>query len=573
MKRIVLLLIFLGFLNVCAAQPEQIVVTGKVVGHDGQPMPAAMVALRGMNVQERAFPGEDGAFSFTLDHPGSYYLWIAGPHHKSMLRPLFIDEPRPVALEVRMSTPDYVEEIDSVLVIGAFNDFSTDEGGRPMERLPDGTFAATIDAPADTFAYQLMGVQVDDYMLGGTLADYFVYDQKYPIFSNRAGKFISVVQAGGDSVHITFDLRDLPRSEAAVSFEFQDKTSRTARLTAFYEDLSRRSDRFIKALKAHRDAGDQTAFEYNWSDDQADLKQMIEAEEDPILQQYLLLNYFSRLRPTPEDSLFARRVFEDILPSSLLWSLEWVGPINTFIKTSRIAKQPDVVEAYSRRVIEEHPDSTVIAAFLSYEVGRAFQAMKKEKYAMASDEVPGVSAAAMDFSIYYDRLMTEFGDTPDARRAKARYAPTRSIQPGNPIPDFAVASLDDSTMTITPETLTGKVYLIEFWAVWCGPCIGEMDYLHAAYDQFKDRGFTILSLSFDNRPEEVAEFRQDRWTMPWLHGFVENGFRSALAEQFEVVGIPKAILVDETGIIVATESELRRDRLAETLARVFGDTE
>ncbi len=58
--------------------------------------------------------------------------------------------------------------------------------------------------------------------------------------------------------------------------------------------------------------------------------------------------------------------------------------------------------------------------------------------------------------------------------------------------------------------------------------------------------------------------------MPWLHTFVEGGFKSPLAESFEVWGIPKPILIGPAGTILATDSELRGEKLEATLARHLG---
>lgn len=112
--------------------------------------------------------------------------------------------------------------------------------------------------------------------------------------------------------------------------------------------------------------------------------------------------------------------------------------------------------------------------------------------------------------------------------------------------------------------------MIDFWATWCGPCVGEMEALHKAYAKFKDKNFVILSVSFDASPQDVLKFRQDKWQMPWLHAFADQGFDSKMAKDFETIGIPHPILVDTAGTIVATEEDLRGESLEKTLEKYLG---
>jgi len=136
------------------------------------------------------------------------------------------------------------------------------------------------------------------------------------------------------------------------------------------------------------------------------------------------------------------------------------------------------------------------------------------------------------------------------------------------VPDFSVAALDEPGKAHTNYSLAGRTYLIDFWAVWCRPCVSEMPHLHQVYDKYKERNFEILSVSLDRRPEDVARFRQ-KWKMPWLHAYAAGGFDNETARRFRITGIPAPILVDAAGRIIARGGRLRGKNLEYTLGQAL----
>jgi thiol-disulfide isomerase/thioredoxin len=133
------------------------------------------------------------------------------------------------------------------------------------------------------------------------------------------------------------------------------------------------------------------------------------------------------------------------------------------------------------------------------------------------------------------------------------------------VPRFAVESIDNPGLLISDESLRGRTCLVDFWASWCPPCVEEIPLLTRMYEKYRERGFEILSLSFDRSPEQVKAFRAKKFPMPWLHGYVERGFGSYLAEIFRVENIPRQVLIGPDGRVLATDEALRGDRLERTL--------
>ena len=98
-----------------------------------------------------------------------------------------------------------------------------------------------------------------------------------------------------------------------------------------------------------------------------------------------------------------------------------------------------------------------------------------------------------------------------------------------------------------------------------------MPSLQEAYERFRERDFTILSLSFDSRPENVGSCRQGQWKMPWPSAWVAGMYKSKLAAAFSVRGIPKPILVGSDGTILEGGSNLplRGEELLVTLDKLL----
>lgn len=108
--------------------------------------------------------------------------------------------------------------------------------------------------------------------------------------------------------------------------------------------------------------------------------------------------------------------------------------------------------------------------------------------------------------------------------------------------------------------------LVDFWATWCGPCMGEVPYLLEVYKDYHDKGFEIYGVSFDQSRENWIDTVKERG-MDWIHVSDLNGFDNQAARDYAVQGIPSNFLVDAQGTIVA--KNLRGEELREKISELL----
>ena len=114
----------------------------------------------------------------------------------------------------------------------------------------------------------------------------------------------------------------------------------------------------------------------------------------------------------------------------------------------------------------------------------------------------------------------------------------------------------------------GHYILVDFWASWCGPCLGEMPNVKAAYDRFHAKGFDIVGLSFDAN-DDAWKAAINRFEMPWTNLSDLKGWESAASKKYKIDSIPDNILVGPDGRIVA--NGLRGKALQQKLAELLGE--
>jgi thiol-disulfide isomerase/thioredoxin len=158
-----------------------------------------------------------------------------------------------------------------------------------------------------------------------------------------------------------------------------------------------------------------------------------------------------------------------------------------------------------------------------------------------------------------DQLMRDFPDTKIAASVK-RQAAARKIQTGlvagAAFPDFSVKDLAGKPLSV--GGCKGKVVLVDFWATWCGPCVGELPNVLASYQKHHAQGFEVIGISLDKERETLETFLKKKGVV-WPQFFDGQGWQNELAQKYGVNSIPATYLLDRQGKIIA--KGLRGDEL------------
>jgi peroxiredoxin len=142
----------------------------------------------------------------------------------------------------------------------------------------------------------------------------------------------------------------------------------------------------------------------------------------------------------------------------------------------------------------------------------------------------------------------------------------KKISAGELAPEFTQP--DTSGTPISLASFRGKYVLVDFWASWCVPCRHENPNVVKEFNTNKDKGFTVLSVSLDDKKDDwLKAIYTDGLT--WTHVSSLNGWKNECMKLYLIAGIPSNFLIGPDGRIIARN--LRGKQLHAKLAEVLAN--
>ena len=214
-----------------------------------------------------------------------------------------------------------------------------------------------------------------------------------------------------------------------------------------------------------------------------------------------------------------------------------------------LSTDKEKAEAYYNEFIERYIDFNVEAAKKNADNVASVQALMNLRGLIEDDQVDAIISKMSD-EIRQDEKVVYLKEGLDARKATAE---------GTMFQDFTVEHVYGYDRSVDPQPLKqevkfsdyvgkGTYVLVDFWSPWCGPCKREIPNIKAVYEQYKDKGFEVLSLAvWERKPQSHTIETAAELGMDWLH---INNCGTVPTDIYGVEGIPHLMLIGPDGTIL-----------------------
>ncbi len=127
--------------------------------------------------------------------------------------------------------------------------------------------------------------------------------------------------------------------------------------------------------------------------------------------------------------------------------------------------------------------------------------------------------------------------------AGTAFGADKGIKVGDPFPDLAGFQLEGKL----PDSLKGKVVIVDFWASWCGPCKESFPVMEELQTKYGSKGLVVLAVNLDNNRATMEDFLQKH---PVSFTVVRDSAKKLVARA-DIKSMPSSFVLNAEGKVAS----------------------